>query len=230
MAQDKSTPEKRLLDLIESPNDRTIREIKTKRKRNSFFSIGVLRGKFSFLKQRANSNLARYKIGLEIKQVNIVLMLCAVGLTIYLVMSWFNASDKLDDVSNLKVKFGTNEQMQSYLPTSFLQDISYYLQRVNTRNIFKPVLNANISDEKESGGEIEKIVTAKDELIEIIEQLVLVGVSWSDNPVAMIEDTSAKMTYFLKKGEEIKSRVIIKEIFIDRVILKYKEAEAELKL
>ncbi|MDD5454126.1 MAG: type II secretion system protein N [Candidatus Ratteibacteria bacterium] len=230
MAQDKSTPEKRLLELIESPSERTIREIKKKRIRNSFFSISAIRGKFSFLKQHAGSNLSRHKFALDIRQINIILVFCAVGLATYLVMSWLNASNKLDDVSNLKTEFKTNGQVKSYLPASFLRDISYYSQRVNMRNIFKLDLEANNPHEKEGDVKAEEVVTVKDELAKIMEQLILVGVSWSDNPVAMIENTNAKMTYFLKNGEEIVNGVIIKQIFIDRVILEYKGAEAELKL
>jgi len=229
MAQDRSTPEKRLLELIESPSDHSIQEIKKKRIRNSFFSIGALKGKFSFLKQHTGSKLVRQKVTLNIKRVNVILMICVIGLVIYLVFNWLEASNKLEKISDLKVEFNPNGRMRSYLPVSFLQDISYYSQRVNEKNIFKLNLDTSIF-EKEGGAESEKVVTVKDELMKVMEQLVLVGVSWSDNPVAMIENTDAKMTYFLKEGQEVFGGVIIKQIFIDRVTLEYKGAKAELKL
>ena len=56
----------------------------------------------------------------------------------------------------------------------------------------------------------------------------LVGIAWSDNPDAMIEDTKVKKTYFVKQGDIING-VRIERIFRDKVVLTYKGEKIELK-
>lgn len=63
---------------------------------------------------------------------------------------------------------------------------------------------------------------------EIIINLKLVGILWSDNPQVMIEDTKTAKTYFLSSGEMI-ANLKIEQILKDKVILTNGEREWELR-
>jgi len=64
-------------------------------------------------------------------------------------------------------------------------------------------------------------------LREKIKTLKLVGISWGEDPVAMIEDTTKKETNFLKAGQSI-NEILVKTILRDKVVLSYKDAEYEI--
>ena len=75
----------------------------------------------------------------------------------------------------------------------------------------------------------KKVVKASTSRIaEASKNLKLVGISWSDDPDVIIEDTKAGMAYFLKKGQMIND-LKLKEVFKDKVILGYQEEEVELR-
>lgn len=230
MVQDRTTPEKKLLELIESPTGNTLRQIKTRRKRIGLISLGAFKGRFSFLKSWFTKGFARHRFVLDFKELNIILTVCVVVLIVYLAISWFDVTGKSAQIVDFTSELAAKEQIQTFSPASLLKDFSYYSQRVKSRNIFELDLKTISSQAEEDEIVEEKVVTPKDELLELMESLVLVGVSWSEDPIAMIEDTDAKMTYFLKKDKEIDKGVKIKQIFIDKVILEYKGAEVELKL
>lgn len=230
MVQDRITPEKKLLELIESPTGKTFGEVKKRRGRISLISPGALKGRFSFFKRFIANNLARRKIGLDIKQVNLILTICIIGFVVYLYMSWTDTASKLNQIPSLAVELAPKKDVNPFSAISLLKKFPYYSQIVNSRNIFELDLQKTLQNEKQVETIEEKVITAKGELMELIEYFVLVGVSWSDDPVAMIENTDAKMTYFVRKGDNIKDRIKVKTIFIDKVVLEYKGAELELKL
>ena len=62
----------------------------------------------------------------------------------------------------------------------------------------------------------------------VITDFKLVGILWSDNPQAMIEDKKDQKTYFLKSGEKIKE-IMVKEILRDKVVLGSGDREWELR-
>lgn len=64
-------------------------------------------------------------------------------------------------------------------------------------------------------------------LQERVKSLKLVGISWGEQPKAMIEDQVKKETSFLKVGETI-NEVKVKVILRDRAILSYGDAEYDL--
>ena len=230
MGQDRATPEKKLLELIESPGGNTLKDIKRKRKRIGFISPGAFKGRFAFFRGWIAKTLARQKPTLDIKEVNIILTVVVAGLIIYLAINWVDATNKSKEIFNLVSQPSIAEgKTNPFLPVSLLKDLAYYSQKVNSRNIFKLDPKV-ISSEEESETVEEKIVTPKDELLKLIEPLVLVGVSWSDDPIAMIENTETKTTYFLKRNQEVDKNIKIRQIFIDKVILEYKGTQVELKL
>jgi hypothetical protein len=58
--------------------------------------------------------------------------------------------------------------------------------------------------------------------------LRLVGVDWSDTPVALLEDLKSGKTYFVKKNERIKN-VRVKQIQKDRVLISAHGQDVELR-
>ncbi len=230
MVQDRITPEKKLLDLIESPTGQTFKEVKKRRGRISFVSPGALKGRFSFFRRFIANSLARHKIVLDIKEVNLILTICIIGFVVYLSMSWTDTTGKLNQIPNLALELAPQKDVNSFSAVSLLKEFSHYSQIVNSRNIFELDLQNASQNEEQADAIEEKVITPKDELMKLIEYFVLVGVSWSDDPVAMIENTDAKMTYFVRKGDDIKDSIKVKTIFIDKVILEYEGAELELKL
>lgn len=102
------------------------------------------------------------------------------------------------------------------------KDISYYAQKIGTRNIFKPY-------EKE---QLDKVSAAKPNLTQKLSKYKLVGVAWLDLPESasvMVEDTTNGMTYFLREGEKLDD-VTIKTIYTDRAVFGYENEEITIKL
>lgn len=57
--------------------------------------------------------------------------------------------------------------------------------------------------------------------------LKLVGIAWGQTPIAMIEDTEKRETSFVKAGQFI-NEIQVKTILKDRVVLSYRNAEYDL--
>ena len=66
------------------------------------------------------------------------------------------------------------------------------------------------------------------DIAQLVSDLKLVGILWSENPQAMIENTKEQKTYLLNKGEQI-GQIKIKDIFVDKVVLGKDDKEWELR-
>ena len=71
-----------------------------------------------------------------------------------------------------------------------------------------------------------KVTSAR--ILDATETLKLVGISWSNDPDAIIEDTKDTKTFFVKTGQKI-GEVKVQAIFKDKVVLSYQGEETELK-
>lgn len=96
--------------------------------------------------------------------------------------------------------------------------VSYYLEKIRARDIFRMALAQQAGEAKQPSSKI----------VEVTQSLKLVGISWSDDPDAMIEDTQAQKTHFVKKGQMI-GNLKVQAIFKDKVVLSYDGEEIELK-
>jgi len=113
---------------------------------------------------------------------------------------------------------------------SVLEPLDNYLDIIKKRDIFKP--QAAVKKEpkvEETQPKKEEEKPKEPTIKELISDYSLVGISWSDNPDAMIEDSKEKVTYFFKEGQTLKNGVKIKKIYKDKVILEYKQQEATLE-
>ena len=107
---------------------------------------------------------------------------------------------------------------------SLLQSETYYLNKVKARNLFG---FAGKSEEEKTAFR-EKPIVQVTKLEQMVKSFKLVGISWSKDPDAIIEDEKAKKTYFVKTGDKI-NKISIEAIYRDRVILHYLTEEVELR-
>ncbi|MFA5356673.1 MAG: hypothetical protein WC301_04640 [Candidatus Omnitrophota bacterium] len=219
-----TTPEKQLLRLIEdnkaAPGSKTGYGARIRRGAG-FLSSGVWLGRLSFLKDKLKAGLTgRQRTSfLDIKVINNFLIACIFVLTVYVVFSFSFSWGDLDKLPGA----GLNMQPASALSLDtdgleLKREVSFYLDKVENRDIFKmgPKNPAVAKGEPSS------------KAIEATKHLKLVGISWSDNPDAMIEDSKAVRTFFLKRGQMI-GDVKIVAIFKDKVVLNYAGEDIDLK-
>ena len=119
---------------------------------------------------------------------------------------------------NLEFKIAKSQHSIDSKVVSALKVASYYLEKIRARDIFK------IGSKKKE----EEIKVPSSKIIDATQNLKLVGISWSGDPDAMIEDTKALRTFFVKRGQMI-GEVKVQAIFKDRVVLSYEGEELELR-
>lgn len=218
------TPEKQLLRLIEDNKAAQGKKMEAgiRRQRSmGFFSFGAWLGRFSFLKNKLKAGLTgRERTALlDIKVINNSLIACIFMLTLYVVFSFSFSWGDLGKLPGVELKPQAASALS--LDTEVLglkRTVSYYLDKVESRDIFK-MGPKNPAAAK--GGPSEKAMEAT-------QHLKLVGISWSDNPDAMIEDSKAQRTFFLKRGQMI-GDVKVVAIFKDKVVLNYAGEDIDLK-
>lgn len=229
MAQEQSgTPERQLLNLIEKPNAPDISKKEKKRKSRSFFSLAALKGRFSFLKGSLKPKITSRKSPITVRGINLILKVCIVCLIIYLGIDISNLMINLKEIPDLSVNVPPVKSRQTAEASVVLKDMSHYLGKAKARDIFN---FGKLTVEEKVQEEPKEVKPPKEEpkINDVIKNLVLVGISWSDDPDAMIEDTKAKKVYFLKSGQFIEGVIQVKDIMRDRVILLHNNEEAEIR-
>lgn len=143
----------------------------------------------------------------NIKALNCGLFVFAVLLTLYYING---VSFSLNQIKN--IDFGNFVPLKGAESVSneafLLKPFSFYLESVKKRDIFrmgrKPALEGEVISSKAA---------------EATQNLRVVGISWSEQPDAMIEDIKAGKTYFVKKGQ-MAGEFKVEAIYKDRVTLK----------
>lgn len=216
MAKERSTPEEQLLKLIEE--DSTAGPLRRRKKRGLSFDLGGLKLFFAGLRKKILSKISRLKTFVRepnLKTLNKAIVAFCILLTAYSISDFIIKNADVERVYRKlqALKHKEVKEDEVFVPRSFL----YYLEMVQRRNIFSPIALQE-PDKKE--------VKEKD-IVQLAVGIKVVGISWGPEPVAMIEDTAAKKTYFLKKGDTI-NQLKIKDILRDKVILSYKGKTLEL--
>lgn len=206
MEKEKITPEEQLLKVIENP------ELVQKRKVTKEEVVNKAGRLFTQLKGLRFDKNTLKKIDVQI--VNKIIAVLCILITVVLVY----------DLVNAKIKFAkrfeniTAEPSEAVTAKAAAMDIdvkiSDVLAQAHKHNIFtllppkeKQVQRTDI------GGPVE---------------LRLVGVLWSDNPQAMIENTKEQKTYFVNTGDKI-GVVTVKSITQNKVIISKDSEEWELR-
>ena len=147
----------------------------------------------------------------------IVIIVCIVGLA-YEMRSG-------SSLLNAEINFSDDVKAPNAIAAIALpsgKDVKYYLDKVNSRNIFHPY-------DGQSSGKAAPVVQ---NLAKRLSKYKLVGVAWLDLPETasiMIEDTTNKTTHFLKQGEQLEG-VMVKTIYTDRAVFSYEHEETTIKL
>ena len=219
-----SSPEKELLKLIEKPMSKdALRSAAVRYHGKSFFSFGALKGRIAFLQNKLKS----FKTGdlrtFDLKAFNMILSVSVVILLGYFIISsafaWSNLQrDIVIDIKSSKHGVSNPTQMSSLLKAA-----SFYLEKARARDIF----SMNLRSPTIETGMFVKGPSQR--FLELTQNLRLVGISWSDDPDVLIEDTKSQRTLFLKKGQLIDNAIKVQAVFKDHVVLSYGSEETELR-
>lgn len=200
MAEEKITPEERLLKIIENPAAE-----KTKAATPPAKSAAVA------IKPK---DLSKY---LSLEAVNKAAMVICAFVTIFAVYDYLMFRDGL---ARKYKKIIT--EITPYKPggqgINMLRDnMSDLLEKYRERNIFSFLPPP-----------AEAVSAASSEALQQITNLKLVGVIWSDNPQAMIEDAQDKKTFLVGAGDRI-GEFTLNKILRDRVMVGKDGKEWELR-
>jgi hypothetical protein len=213
------SPERDLLKVIEAGAAAKSSLFKLKRQGVSFFAPGALAGRISFFK-------AYFKKGMKISALNLnglnkALLVILIILGVYVVgdmtIAYLGINRRLAEVfsfSKLTATLSDNENVK-------LKAAAYYLDKAAKRNLFTltaKILTPDNSSNVSAGSPIALRAAA----------LKLVGISWSDSPDAIIEDSNMKKTFFVKSQDAI-NEFKVEEILRDKIILSYQNERFELK-
>jgi len=216
MAKQGFTPEEQLLELIAKGDEAGT--TKFRRKKEFILSFGGLRGLWRFLTKNISRFLTKVNNGVRepnLKALNKIFFILSVT---FLGCSVVGFIFGRPDIKRVYEKSRLMEWKQSGQEVIFeVRPFLHYLEMVNRRNIFSPI---EIKENK-------KAEDKKKKLQDMVKDLSLVGISWGKDPVAMIEDSAAKKTYFLKRGMKI-NKLEIEDILKDRVILSFQGEKVEL--
>ncbi|MCP4653542.1 MAG: hypothetical protein GY858_09225 [Candidatus Omnitrophica bacterium] len=205
MQNEINSPEEKLLKIIETPKDGGGSE---GNKISNFF-LGL-----------SGAGGARLSDGFALKLGfrNLAYLLAAISLIFTLIFALdftrnrFNFQKRFKEVVNAKV-----EPVENEIRRMANLDLASSLAIAKKRDIFtmKPQAS-NVSADAVAKGE------------KTISSLRLVGILWSANPEALIEDNSDNKTHLLHEGDSI-DKWQIKNIFQDKIILENEQGQWELK-
>jgi len=224
MVQDSSnlTPEKQLLKLIEEPQSRFSKNAVMRGKGATFFSLGGLKGRFNFSKEALASFIRSWSGPVDTKKINIILTFISIAVGAYFIATSVFLALKLSVLPVFSFKQDSAASSGALKQVSQLKALTFYMEKVRTRDIFK----LGAKEPAHAASQQPAADTAKQ--AEALSKYKLVGISWSDNPDAMIEDSAANKTYFLKRGQALDG-VKVQAIFKDKVVLGYQGVEVELR-
>ena len=222
MAQERSlTPEKQLLRIIEtSKMNSSGVQLKTSRRHSmSWLNFGAWLGRISFLKGR----FEKWSKGFSLEQLDVKVANSVLGFLVTLLCLYFFGNLVVSLINLSKTPRLESSTAVAKIETSFPEATglkkaaAYYLDKIRVRDIFtmgskKVVLNT----------------TPTSKSMELASTLKLVGISWSTDPDAMIEDTKGLKTFFVKRGEMV-GEARVQAIFKDKVVLSLGNEEFELK-
>ena len=216
MAKQGFDPEEQLLDLIEKGE--SFSPSKLRRKKVSFFSLTKFKVLFVAIGKWIKAQVAKLKtLTKNPKVVNRCLVLVFVILGIYLISDF--ALRRLD-IKQVVAK-GSADREPYFLkkPDIDVRQFLYYLEMVQRRNIFSPVV---LKSAENIEAEAKKVID------NLVSDLGLVGISWGAEPEAMVEDKKTKKTYFLRSGDMV-NKLKVEDVLKDSVLLSFEGKQVELK-
>ena len=208
--KDNITPEERLLKIIESPGIQKAKVyLGAKVKAIDIKSIVKQLKGFKF-----DKNFIK-KIDLRLAN-KIVACLCGF-MTLFLVFDFFKVN------SNLRSRFEKTLQASK---STITEEKKVAFPGVNIEEILTQAKRRNVFTFLAAPSKAE--VSLSPDIAAIIANLKLVGIIWSSNPQAMIENTREQRTFLLSQGEQI-GQMKVKRILQDKIIIEVEGQEQELR-
>jgi len=226
--ESRDTPEKQLLKLIEDPNANNVDSAQDKYRAKRTISIDFIKGWLSFLSGKNKELIeGKHEIAFDIQFVNKLLKICITIIAGYLIIYIGSSMQSLKATPKF-FSPALSEGKESEMPEARenLKPVSYYIDRVNARDIFNPF--GKMKEVQEEAPVDEKKQAVNTEIEDFKSSLTIVGIAWSEEPEVIIENAKINRTFFLKRGDTF-CDATVEAIFQDRVILKYKDEEIELR-
>ena len=238
MVQRKPTPEEQLLKLIENPGAQALGGAKSTAAaskpvagKKTLPDLGKLAGFFSYFKKGLSQKsrpVRRPEFHFDIKLANRILLALVISSAVYLLIDFFLLKPTK---GNFLSQVATSEKVYPVFQdpkNTAGRDFSSYEKAIQKRNPFTPPgTAAPPPKEGEVPAEQAPLPSNAPIINQMMSSLKLVGISWGDEPLAMIEDAESTRTYFVKKNGEVKG-MKVREISKDKVTLTYEGQEAEL--
>lgn len=218
-----STPEKELLNFIEEKKaPASLKARSSLRRGKSFLSFAGIRARFAYAAEKFK-NISFKRLVVDIQAINTILLIAVIILAVGFVFDF--TSSLLGMNNDIEEAFAVEQGASSFQfgEVVTLKNSSSYLEKARKRDIFKIA-----TEEPVMAAAVEKVPEKPKEILTKTKDLKLVGISWSNDPDAMIEDTRSKRTFFVKRGGYVND-VKVEAIFRDKVILSYEGEEVELK-
>jgi hypothetical protein len=158
---------------------------------------------------------------LDLKFINQILIVVLIGLVMVTCYVMFRKRPDATAVKAAVSKINFSEMEPA--PTAAFQNVAYYLEQAETRDIFnvffeepEPVVVVPVEPEEPP----EPPPPPKVPIEEKARNLKLIGISWGNDPKAIIQDQKTQEVHFVAEGELIQgTEVSVKEIKKDKVIL-----------
>jgi hypothetical protein len=226
-AQGPLSAEKQLLNLIEAgeakkqpaggPNP--VQAQAAQHSRMGIISPGAWKGRFSFFKDKARAAGKGQRAHQDaLKTANNFLSAGVAILSVYLISSISLSYLNVKNLSAMQLPVAPVSAAPALSKvTSLLKESAVYLEKVKERDIFKM-----------GAKPVEEEVAPTGKIIDLCGVLRVVGISWSADPDAMVEDTKVNRTYFIKKGDSV-GELTVKEIQKDRVVMILGDQQMEIR-
>jgi len=226
MVEDRSspTPEKQLLKLIEEPSG-AAGAPRPARRRGPSLSLGALFSRFAFWKKGLGQALSG-GAAFSIKKVNAFLLVAALGSAALFISSSAVLAHRLSELPNFSFSAaGRPAGAKLILPTR-VEKLPMYTQMARGRDIFQ-LGGIPVPPSRDFAAPTQEAASRERQEL-ILSRYRLVGISWADDPDAMIENKEQERTFFVKRGHYVDG-IRVEAIYKDRVILRDGDVEVELR-
>ncbi|MBN1353255.1 MAG: hypothetical protein JW994_01110 [Candidatus Omnitrophica bacterium] len=236
MADKKLSAEQELLEVIEKAGSsgngskkkddesQGVSDLKINKRKAPHIYLNVIMGRLVFLREKLNGMLQLNNTDRVVEIANNVLITVICGMCVVLVMEVVKNTRKEQTLPGFMPVERKTSIVEPLL--NKLDDITFYMEKLKERNIFKPTPKEVEKAPEEKEAEFKPSAMSK-----LSETLRLVGFSPSgaegENYV-MIEDLKRKTTHFLKEGDSIVGFKILK-ITGEKVTLTDGQETAELR-
>lgn len=235
-----TSPEKKLLKIIEGGSEKSAdsggslksRAVK-KFNPASIFAFAKFIPRFHFSPVKLKDKLSVDAIlSTDIKKINHLLMLVAAVTFVYFAINFVNyrknaSKDIFSALGKVKASEAALAIPRINVNMSQTASLETFLSKIRKRDYFKAITK----QQKKVAAEKTAPILSSQAIDQATENLRLVGISFAPSPkdsYAMIEDTSTKITYFVKKDQAILG-VKVADIEKDRVVLSLNDFQKELR-